>query len=372
MVLLSFGMIYILPGGQKILAKSANGGGLLSESVSNRIIEDKDSHIIVIDDLGHNVKIPKPVETILILDGKSAHVIRALHAEEMIIGYGTSMTLDKEIFPVITGKPSVGNLHNLDYEKIMQLAPDLIIASYLLAGQIEQYLSPVFPVVRLVFDDNDDVTILGRILDKEKEAAEYANWIDGYIKKIESRVEKLRRDEIPDVFIFYGGASGKSPPPPYGTYGKDNTLGNRSVERAGGRSISKDLPGEWVDVDPEWLVTRNPTIVVREYYFSGKENNPLMGYHSKIENGISKMMKEMVSTPVFERFESEKEKNFHIIDGYLIQEYWFLGVCYLASWFHPELFKDMDPLRMHQEFMTRFLRADFNVYQKGVFTYSFR
>lgn len=337
--------------------------------ISDRIVENTDLSITIIDDMGHEVKIPKPVKTIIMLDGKSAHIIRALHAEDMVIGHGSSMTLHKEIFPVITKTVSVGGLHNLDYEKIVELHPDLIIVSYLFTENIDEYLSPIIPVIRLVFDDNDDVTILGSILDKKMEATEYTNWIDSHMNKIKSRISKLSEEEIPDVFMFYGGESGMSPPPPYGTYGRDNLLGNKSIEETGGLSITRDLQGEWVTVDSEWLIEQDPDIVVREYYYNGQDDKSIMNYDAKIENGIVDMMDALINSPVIKTMNASKENNIHMIYGYFVQEYWFLGHCYLAKWFHPELFEDMNPQQMHQEFLTKFLRSDYDLNERGVFSY---
>jgi iron complex transport system substrate-binding protein len=42
---------------------------------------------------------------------------------------------------------------------------------------------------------------------------------------------------------------------------------------------------------------------------------------------------------------------------------------YYAKWFHPDLFDDLDPQAIHQEYVDQFKRIDFNVYEHGVFVY---
>ncbi len=42
---------------------------------------------------------------------------------------------------------------------------------------------------------------------------------------------------------------------------------------------------------------------------------------------------------------------------------------YMAKWFHPELFSDLDPKAIHQEYLARFLRLDYDLDEQGVFVY---
>ena len=59
-------------------------------------------------------------------------------------------------------------------------------------------------------------------------------------------------------------------------------------------------------------------------------------------------------------------------------EYWqfsagavrfFVGIAYMAKWFHPELFEDLDPQAIHQEYLTRFLDLDYDLDEHGVFVW---
>jgi iron complex transport system substrate-binding protein len=42
-----------------------------------------------------------------------------------------------------------------------------------------------------------------------------------------------------------------------------------------------------------------------------------------------------------------------------------VGLCYLAKWFYPDLFPDLDPEAIHSDFMTEFM----NYEPEGVFAY---
>ena len=46
-----------------------------------------------------------------------------------------------------------------------------------------------------------------------------------------------------------------------------------------------------------------------------------------------------------------------------------IGLAYQAKWFHPDLFSDLDPEAIHQEYLTRFMRIDYDLGKHGVFVY---
>jgi iron complex transport system substrate-binding protein len=46
-----------------------------------------------------------------------------------------------------------------------------------------------------------------------------------------------------------------------------------------------------------------------------------------------------------------------------------ITIVYLAKWLHPDLFEDLDPQAVHQEYLDRFSSLDFNVKKHGVFVY---
>ncbi|HQI68834.1 MAG TPA: hypothetical protein PKV28_08560 [Methanothrix sp.] len=47
----------------------------------------------------------------------------------------------------------------------------------------------------------------------------------------------------------------------------------------------------------------------------------------------------------------------------------FVGIGYLAKWLHPDLFEDLDPQAIHQEYLTRFQGLDYDLGEQGVFVF---
>jgi iron complex transport system substrate-binding protein len=44
-----------------------------------------------------------------------------------------------------------------------------------------------------------------------------------------------------------------------------------------------------------------------------------------------------------------------------------ITITYIAKWLHPDIFKELDPEMVHQEYLDRFTPLDFNVKKDGVF-----
>ena len=42
---------------------------------------------------------------------------------------------------------------------------------------------------------------------------------------------------------------------------------------------------------------------------------------------------------------------------------------YMAKWFYPDIFEDLDPEVIHQEYLDRFQELDYDLDEHGVFAY---
>ncbi len=344
------------------------------ERVENRpawLLGETASTITILDDAEERVTIKKDIKTIVAIGTAYLYTtIRALKSENKVVGISDWICRQKTILPVMANITNiVQTAGTINYEKIYEINPDIVVMiSPFVYKKIDTKLASNIPVIKLKPNNLESIAKLGKILDRESEAKEYVNWIISKTSVIEKKTASLGKNEIKEVFFYYGGDSGISPPPPYGTYGKDNYWVNDSIKKSGGKSITWTLPGEWITVDPEWIIEKNPSIIIREFFVSG--HDPAMGYDVNDTTKIQKMMERLVSRPSFITSDAVKNKNVYICSGVFIQSYWFIGLNYYAKWFHPALFKDIDPEAVHQEFLTKFLRLDYDLKHNGVFAYS--
>lgn len=345
---------------------SVNNNGL-----SYGILENTNDFIKLIDSYDNEVRLKKPIKKIVVHDmGSALASIRALDAQDLIIACNSYVKKNATFFPEFSKLPIISEESQVvDSELILQLQPDFILSRPFYYQQLGEVVISEIPVVQLSFNSIESYKKLGAILDKEAEANEFINWIKSYTDIIDSRISKLDKEEYKSVFAYYGGEYGMSNPPPYGTFGKDNSLRNELINRAGGISISADIKGDWISVDPEWIIEKNPPLIIRECYVY--KANPELGYGINDDTNAKILINSILNEQVaFESCDAIKNKDVHLIYGDLIEDSWFISLVYLAKWFHPDLFTDLNPEKMHQEYLTRFQKLDFDLEKQGLFTYS--
>ena len=336
-------------------------------------VQGADEPITVIDCYGKEVVITKPIERIVTLDASGLpYAIKAIHGEDKIVGVPDKLIKMKTLFPTMSSLASVGESRTINYEALLMLDPDLILATYWTDAELEEKLGPDIQVLRLNVGPPltyaEDLAKLGKVFGREKEAAEFIDWCNKQLTIVTERAKDIPEAEKPRVFDFYGGEYGAAPPPPYGTFGKENFWAGPLIGMAGGINVSGELDGDWITVDSEWVITENPDIIVREVlpHVSGYD---AIGYEATDFSIAGTMRDELLNKSALETTEAVKSGNVYMIDSNLEQCLWFVGLHYIAKWYHPELFSDLDPAATHQEFLSRFLRIDYDVSSQGVFEY---
>ena len=330
------------------------------------IILGRESELTVVDAEGAAKTVSKPIEKIIVLNTDCAQAIRAIGAKGRIVGIESFSVAEKKVFfPDISELPTVGWGHMPDCEEILALEPDILIAyapGIFNPGHegLEDKLEPAVTVVRLDLYRAEtlgkELIKLGYLLDEKENAREYLEWHDKYADEIEDRVSGI--DDKPRVFLDWGTkhAGGAE----RGTVAK-GSASHKRCEKAGGINIAADFPMPYLTVGLEWILDQNPEIIIG---CSEGYNQHGGGYETDEESELKEYFNEIIGLPGFEN------KTVYIIThevtsgpGYLV------GLAYYANWFHPELFSDLDPQEIHQEYVDEFCGIDFDVREHGVFVY---
>lgn len=328
----------------------------------------------VIDCFGRTKTISVPKKRIVVIAaGGVLSVIKALKAEDKVVGVIAPIRKLSSRYPIFSKLPIITDESlNPDYEAIFALHPDLIIASYLIDPDLEEKMEPEIQVIRLnagpPLSYADDVKKLATVFERHLEAEDFTLWYQGQVDIINQRLRNQPAGEIPTVFEFYGGEFGTSDGPPFGTYGRDNFWVAPLIEKAGAVNISRHLSGDWIVVDGEWVITENPSVIVREA-FSSVSGVQTIGYGANNVSMIKPVFDKMANNAALASTAATQNGRIFIIDGELIQTEWFLALHYLVKWFHPGRYSDLDPTAAHQEYLTRFQRIDYDLKKQGVFTY---
>jgi iron complex transport system substrate-binding protein len=341
------------------------------------IIVGKENELTIVDLADRIVTVKKPVERIVVLVASDGIAIQILKATDRVVGRSDHSSLpESNCFPELSKVPSVGSS---DYEAILSLNPDLVI-TYALSGTYKRYTEklPGIPVVAFdcfAFETmREEFETLGYILDKEDEAKEYIDFSESHVDMMKERTKGLSEDEKPRVFIACGSWR-----KPYMTANRKDTILHPMLEiNSGVRNIAANVGieethlGGWLFhgampiVDPEWVIKQNPDIIVT-YSRWGRCS------YRRDTDDLSLLMKEVEyfkSRPELAMVKAVKSDKIYVVNGDIIPGVGggVIGGTYLAKLFHPELFEDLDPRAIHQEYVD-FRGMDFDVYEHGVFVY---
>lgn len=345
-----------------------------------------DSSVTIIDDWGRTVTLDKPAERIAFSHTAAGEGVLLAGGWDKVIGRDGSLA-DSRYFPDLDSIPAINTQNqpfNLDFEKITELKPDLVILQKYYSQregfeEIAKNLEPDIPVVGLDFlepGSAESIKKLGVLLGTSDVADEYVAFHEGVINGIKEKTQGLSDAEKLNVFIDGGGMGTEE----ISTYGKEATFWENMCEIAGGKNVASSLPGDRVKaVDLEWLLEEDiDAIVAQVYYEKGKPSgngvSKSFGYQATdpadAPNEADAILSDIRKLDVYANSDAVKNNNIHL-------QFWqlannpkaFIGTAYLAKWLHPDLFTDLDPEQIHQEYLTRFIGTDYDLKNTGIFGY---
>jgi iron complex transport system substrate-binding protein len=326
------------------------------------IIVGKEKELTFIDFCEKSVTVKKPVRRIVVLADPQADAIRVLEAEDRVVGIGSGLADEDILLPVMSKLPTVGSWSPApDYEAILDLESDIILPLGKHGEELEEKLEPYVTVVRFSFKKPENMAKemmeLGYILDKEKEAKEFSDFYSGVLNMVKERTEELSEDEKPRVFYC-------AFPDHYRYYAiLPNQGWGQLLTIAGGNNIAADLPANMVDL--EWVLVQNPDVIIAH-----ELSRLPSGYDTDDITGAKKRVEQLMDEPGWEHIPAVRDRKVYIeADDSSNGPQSIVTIIYMAKWFHPDLFKDLDPEAIHQEYLDRFQRIDYDLGEHGVFFY---
>ncbi|NQE04849.1 iron complex transport system substrate-binding protein [ANME-1 cluster archaeon GoMg1] len=318
----------------------------------------------VVDSVGRNITIYKPMERIVVFNSETIETMRSLKTADKIVGVGKYTIDDKILFQEFSNSTNVGSVWSPNYEEVLNCNPDAVFLyatcspSYCEAIQNKlNELDSCIAVIRFdCFKPESyvkEVRELGCILEREKEAEDFIDFYEGWMNLIEEKVRDIPEDERPKIYFEAWR--------PYHTGGQGSGW-HQKVEMGGGTNIFSELSG-YPDVDPEGVIKRNPDVIIRDAKSEG-------GFDTDDVNELSDIRDEIMGRPGLAEITAVKDERVYIISNDILGGVrHFVGIGYMAKWFYPELFEDSDPKGIHQVYLTRFQHLDYNVYEHGVFVH---
>jgi len=356
----------------------ANYDGVIDEkdvAQIKLIILGEETMLTFLDIFNEAETIKKPIERLANLGFYSIEITRVLDAMDIllpIVGYDRSN--QPVFYPEFSTWPVVGYTpDNCDYETILSLEPDAIMtnleAAWALPGgqndknTFKERFSGI-PVICLNMREIDtlpkNVMTYGYIIDRKDEAKEFVDWYEGYMDEFKALTDELSKEERPKVY-YEGGTR-------YRTKNSTDRYA-QAIILAGGRNIADEMPNAPVmfDVDPEFVIEQNPEFII----ICAPSWDITASYETDDSSDISAYIKDIMDRPELSNIDAVKNNQVYVLDGNIFEGAGrnVIGIAYLGKLFHPDLFKDVDPQEIHQEYTDYIWQINFDVINHGTFTY---
>jgi iron complex transport system substrate-binding protein len=327
-----------------------------------QIISGEETKLVLVDSAGKIVTVKEPIESVVTLFLHPVETMRAIKVpvDEMIVGLGYT---DPVFYPELEDVQNVG-CFDPNIEEILALHPNVVILHADFGNRFDKVQevceSAGITIIRLNFNQpanyTDEVKKLGYLFSKKDEADELIDFRDNILNLIREKSADIPGDDKPRVYY----ESSKS----YTSLGGEHSY----IDFTGGIDIFGGSAGS---VNPEEVVAQNPDVIVKLVSYSDAG-----GYQLNADNttGLEAIRAEIMSRPELQSVNAVKTGRVYVMTTEISSTYSnscraFLQIAYNAKWLHSDLFEDLDPQAIHQEYLTRFQGLDIDLNKNGVFVY---
>lgn len=298
--------------------------------------------IEVIDSAGRSVIIETPVNKVVSLGTGIAEYLYALDEGKRLVGRDSYSYFPPKIQNVtIAGKSS----YSPDLELIMKIDPDLVIADGMISDEdLKELEDGGIPVmIESLSDPDKDLDTMKRIaqvVGEEERSENLIAFIETSQDLILERTKGLLHEKKPKVFFEWAGR-------PYYTV-SNGTSSDTLIERAGGINIAKDLgnkTSKYPTVSAEWVIENDPDVIIQ----TRSGDKPFS------EGELSEFQESIISRLELQDVSAAKDGRIYVLSGeirYGVRSV--ISELYMAKWFHPDLFEDIDPAAVHKELVKEF------------------
>jgi iron complex transport system substrate-binding protein len=313
------------------------------------IILSREKKLTIVDATERTVTVSKPVERLVCT---LSHHIEALRIHPVF-------------FPEFGDVTGIGGgPWDPDVEMVLAQDPDVVILpscegpfGYTADEETELLEAAGVTVLRFCFNQpetfSEELEKNGYVFGKEEEAEEFIDWHEDIVNSIKEETSGISEADRPKVYCEWLPS-------------QISTADDDIIAAAGGKDIYEGLNG---DVEGEDVLYEDPEIIIRPVW-QGETGYGLDPGKTVGLEGVSNEIMERLSTVT-----AVKEGEVYLISSQL----WtylpssgcrsFVGLCYLAKWFHPKVFSDLEPQAIHQEYLTRFQGLDIDLDEQGIFVY---
>lgn len=316
--------------------------------------EPEGKTVTVTDSVGRSVELQQPLEKVVVLNRNAAEAMCILKIQDKIIGVSDSV--QRHPYLGLQDKDLVGKYSEPSLEKIVELKPQVVITygSISSGTELAEKLEPAGVKVVLLdlFEQetyDNDLKTLGKMFGKEKEANAFLKWKAEKIA-ILNQMKDLKPEQKVTVFTMTTSNFEKKK---WSTRAS-GTAPHQVIEMAGGINVAHELKDN-PEVSPEWILQQNPGVLVFAEY-----SNDVMGFEAKDLANAEKFKESVIEDKVISKIDAVQNEQIYVLASDIFGgNKSYLGAPYLAKWFYPDQFKDMDPDKFLKEYFEDWLDVPF-------------
>jgi iron complex transport system substrate-binding protein len=214
--------------------------------------------IVVTDALSRSITLEAPAGKVVSLAPSNTEILFALGADSHVVGIDEFSNYPVEA----TSLPSVGgSWTNYNYEFIVSLQPDLVLAAEINTPEHVQALEDLGLTVFMVPNPTDlegvyqTLILVGQLTGHEAQAISITETLRDRAQAIVSKTQSI--EERPNVFYELDSTN---PSAPY-TAGP-GTFIDLLIDLAGGKNAAGSMSTPWAQISIEELLIINPDIIV--------------------------------------------------------------------------------------------------------------
>ncbi len=324
---------------------------------------------IVTDSAGKTATLYRPLRRVVVCTGETLETLRSIGIDAGKVVAVDKYSLEKEaFFTEFQDKTNIGSIWSPDMEKIVSAGPDAVFLyatiSTSACDEIQQKLEATVPGVRVFRFDcfkpatyADEVRTIASMTGREERGDEFITFYESAMNTIRDGVADVPDADRPCVYFEYWTD--------YKTVARDAGY-NEKIALAGGMNPYSGESTDYPEIDPESVIANNPEIVVK-LVGQGLEFG---GYAGHDLDSLADTRSALLQRPGWTSLDAVKDDRIYVIHSDILGgAQHFIGTAYLAEWFYPERFGDLDPQAIHQRYLSDFQGIDFDLSAQGAFAY---
>lgn len=325
-------------------------------NLTEKIVSKSTDSITVVDQAGRTVTIKLPVERLVVTNYREMEMLIALGARDMIVGVDSTFHKSQPYYGLADVAEVAKHATEINYENVLLQNPDLVIMPTKQGATAEEVASKLknIPVIAFSLTDKDrvipDAEIMGAILGKETEAKKIIDWIHKYDSIVDERIKDMKTEDMPT--FYYEASTDMSK----WVAAAPTSSQAKVAEGCGGINVANDLgfneTTTSAEVGAEWVMTKDP-----DFIFMDSHGTTLAGVGHTPEDILANLTAKIKdrTTEGFENYNAVKNNHVYVLSrDWTGGPDWVIGHVCFAKWFHPELFKDLDPIAMNKEYLEEF------------------